>query len=52
MGELDKLAEEDEVVRGLLARKKAGGVGVGVGSRVKGDSGSVKLSRTSHQSKY
>ena len=50
MGELDKLAEEDEVVRGLLARKKAGGVGVG--SRVKGDSGSVKLSRTSHQSKY
>ena len=51
MGELDKLAEEDEVVRGLLARKKAG-VGVGVGSRVKGDSGSVKLSRTSHQSKY
>lgn len=59
MGELDKLAEEDEVVRALLTRKKVSGfdvrgmgMGMGLGSRVKGDSGSAKLSRTSHQSRF
>ena len=44
MQELDKLTEEDEVVRVMLLRKK--------GQESRSKEGSVKLSRTSHQSRF